>query len=643
MTNLWAFLHQTVAVSIVALFLLLLQRLFQDKLSPRWQYGVWLVLLARTLIPVGLPGRVVSGSGTLWLEMARIEVERKLSSAFASPWSSGLPRASIPWWDGSMPASVTDLFFLLYLAGAAAAFLWFLGCWLRLGLRLKQSAPAAGPERIAQVERVALAYGLLLPHRMVECSGVDTPFLYGVVRPTLVLPAGQPVDDKVILHELLHLKYYDVAQSWLTTLLRCVHWPNPLLWRVCDRIGNDREALCDQRVLELLEGEERRDYGRLLLAMADDRHTRTPGTTSMANGGRHIRARIQAIARFKRFPQGMGLVSVCMIVVLTSALILGAPAAAVEGQTVPTDIGSESEAVEALAWAINTNASTVAGALDCYAKSVIYNNGVYRMVVTPEEDRDALMERMGGVRANDRSDMNLDESVWLDGGLPEEHELAYLLYNPVSTGTGIRVQMLFPALRGNTQTAVWDTVEVTGNDGTGYFVTCVDRNRVAWTLEQLDEAYQLLPVFLTYTAETPEAALTVLLQQQVTVQDPLWSDQPYDASFGYGPWSEEPDLNAHFTGYYSFAQLTASNQSSHVISTLSLKAEEWVGYDRKQSVGRLETLFPGESRRDELHGCGGGGSSDEPLEALLCPTLIPAVLTVNDVCTPVTLTLQEVL
>ena len=31
--------------------------------------------------------------------------------------------------------------------------------------------------------------------------------------------------------------------------------------------------------------------------MADDRYARAPGTSSMANGGRNIRARIQAIAR----------------------------------------------------------------------------------------------------------------------------------------------------------------------------------------------------------------------------------------------------------------------------------------------------------------------------------------------------------
>ena len=38
----------------------------------------------------------------------------------------------------------------------------------------------------------------------------------------------------------------------------------------------------------------------------------SPGTSSMANGGRNIRRRIEAIARFKKYPAGMALASVCV-------------------------------------------------------------------------------------------------------------------------------------------------------------------------------------------------------------------------------------------------------------------------------------------------------------------------------------------
>gem|GEM_PF-5455473 len=54
MENIWMFLQQTAAGGLCALFLLLLQRIFRNLLSPRWQYGIWGVLVLRLLIPAGV-------------------------------------------------------------------------------------------------------------------------------------------------------------------------------------------------------------------------------------------------------------------------------------------------------------------------------------------------------------------------------------------------------------------------------------------------------------------------------------------------------------------------------------------------------------------------------------------------------------
>ena len=312
MENIWMFLQQTAAASLVALFLLILQRIFLDKLSPRWQYGVWLVLLLRLLVlllrllvPAGFGGRPTVLDVTFWVETLRTRVELGLNSAYSTPFAASLPAAPVPLPPAGAPASWTDWAFLIYCAGVVLWAAWFVVSAVRLSLRVRGGVPVEG-ERRAAIEALAREQRLPMPRRIVECRWARTPFVVGVVRPALVLPMGWALDEKVVLHELLHLKYRDVWAGWLTTALRCLHWCNPFLWFVFDKTGNDRESLCDQRVLERLEGEERRDYGRCLLAMADDRAMRTPGATTMANGARAVKARIEAIARFKRFPQGMG-------------------------------------------------------------------------------------------------------------------------------------------------------------------------------------------------------------------------------------------------------------------------------------------------------------------------------------------------
>ena len=91
---------------------------------------------------------------------------------------------------------------------------------------------------------------------------------------------------RFLLHELMHRTYADALQNAFWCILRALHWCNPFLQYVFHRIGNDMESLCDQRVLEELEGEERRAYGKILLSMTDEKYARAPGTTSISNGGK---------------------------------------------------------------------------------------------------------------------------------------------------------------------------------------------------------------------------------------------------------------------------------------------------------------------------------------------------------------------
>ena len=79
MDNLWSFLYQTLAVSVAAAVLLIAKRLFLDKLSPRWQYGVWAILALRALVPAGLLGRTLVPGGQVVLEAARMAAELGLT------------------------------------------------------------------------------------------------------------------------------------------------------------------------------------------------------------------------------------------------------------------------------------------------------------------------------------------------------------------------------------------------------------------------------------------------------------------------------------------------------------------------------------------------------------------------------------
>lgn len=371
MTDIWSFLLQTLTASGVAALLLAVKAMFRDKLSPRWQFAVWGLLAVTLLLPAGRGGQYVLFNWPVLVEA--------LKSAVTGDFGT-LTRvtAPVPLPPLSGPKTVSEWLYLIYAAGVVAMLARYLVSYLLLRRALKRGRPV----RSGQVKEVGARYGLpVCP--AVEVDGLPTAFICGLFRPVLALPAGTETDDKVILHELLHLKYRDVAWGWAVCLFRCVHWCNPLLWLCANRAGNDLESLCDQRVLERLEGEDRRDYGRILLSMADEKYARTPGTSSAANGGRNIRRRIEAIARFKRYPAGMALVSVCVALVLAAPLVTGARADAEWLSLNPTTL---------FASARTNYCTTYAGAFDAYAKSVLMGSLTDRAMCAPLAQQNELVK-----------------------------------------------------------------------------------------------------------------------------------------------------------------------------------------------------------------------------------------------------------
>lgn len=430
MGNIWEFLLQTLTVSLTAAVLLIVKYLLADKLSPRWQYGIWGLLALRALIPAGMTRQVLLPLPA-WVDMCKTAAERGLASAYAGPWDAMDAKSVLPWPSGA-PESVTDWLFVAYALGAAAYLLWKLAAYIRLRLALRRGAPASA-ELSAQIAGVCEKYGLRAS-RAVEVEGLPTAFVCGVFRPVLAVPKGG-VDDKVLLHELLHLKYFDAAQGIFWCLIRALHWCNPFMHYVLDRVGNDLESICDQRVLERLEGEERREYGGILLGMANAKYARAPGTSSISNGGKNISRRIAAIVRFKLYPRGMALASVCIAVVLATPLLLGT-ASADTGHMHP---GPQRELDRSFAVARTTRCRTPAAALDTYAKGLLYDNGVFLTAASPFEKHEELYEGMRESGAEGWVAYHYE-------AVPEQYSIetgsGYLINNLVSTENGCEAELV---------------------------------------------------------------------------------------------------------------------------------------------------------------------------------------------------------
>ena len=314
MFDLWGFLLQELTVTGAAALLLLIKWLFRDKLPPKWHFAVWGVLGIMILIPAGWNGRY-----TLINWLFPVELLKGLIGDY-SLTQVLFPVPVIR----EIPDTLTEWLFVAYVAGVIIWLTKYLVAYIRLKSALSKGHDAP-PEITEKVEVVAQQLNVK-PCKVIAAHGLPSAFVSGIFNPVLAVPAGQEIDEKIIMHELFHLKSHDTVWSVVICVLRSLHWCNPLIAYCAGCASNDMEARCDQYVLENLEGEERREYGLTLLAMVNERFARTPGTTCVNNGGKRIRERIETIARFKKYPVGMRLVSICAVIVLTLSLIIGVPA-----------------------------------------------------------------------------------------------------------------------------------------------------------------------------------------------------------------------------------------------------------------------------------------------------------------------------
>lgn len=87
-------------------------------------------------------------------------------------------------------------------------------------------------------------------------DNLSTPVTYGIFKPKIVLQSYILEDEKllehVLVHELTHIKYFDIAFTHIKNLALCLYWYNIAMWLASKFFEDDLEILCDKKVLERL-------------------------------------------------------------------------------------------------------------------------------------------------------------------------------------------------------------------------------------------------------------------------------------------------------------------------------------------------------------------------------------------------------
>lgn len=209
--------------------------------------------------------------------------------------------------------------------------------WLRIGTIIWLSGMAFmfGYMMISYAAlRRKLRTAVLYKENIKQSEFVNSPFIFGIIRPIIYIPYGLEGSafDNVLEHEKAHLARLDHLTKFIAFIILGVYWFNPLIWLAYVLFCKDIEAACDERTIAGMGEEERMSYALTLLSV--NGKVRVFGVCPIGFGELGVKERILRIKRYKK-PAVIIVFGVALVCVLATVCFLTSPKQEVKEPPLP--------------------------------------------------------------------------------------------------------------------------------------------------------------------------------------------------------------------------------------------------------------------------------------------------------------------
>ena len=170
MFDIWAFLLQTLTGSGVAVILLILKKMFKDKLPPKWQFFVWSILGIILLVPAGMGGRYSLIHWRFPVEF----IKTKLGDFSYTRVLFPLPMLNY------IPDSIIDWIFVFYICGV----IYHIFKYIKSCVNLRKII-TMGEKAVEELERHILALAKdnnTMLKQILVVKGIPTAFVVGILH-----------------------------------------------------------------------------------------------------------------------------------------------------------------------------------------------------------------------------------------------------------------------------------------------------------------------------------------------------------------------------------------------------------------------------------------------------------------------------
>ena len=333
---LWFWIVQgAVFTTATALLIIVFKLIFKNRISAKWHFLVWGILLIRLVFPV-LPSAPFSV-----FNFAKMDEQSVTSSSVVNIVSqegyyrqSDEPRYSLTFGENAVPDNKADddggvyyntnvhafrfgeFFAVIWTVGALLLSVYFIIVLIIYRRGLKKKRRECDEKTLSVFNSCKEKLGIKRTVRLYFADA--TPVLTGIFRPSIYIPDSYSEHEleAVLIHELCHLKHLDVLWSGVAAAVLCLNWYNPVIWVSFFMFKRDIELYCDERTLKFTGNKQ--SYAKLLLKTAT-KNRYVLGTSSLQSGKSDVKRRIRFLAKFKK-PK---VIIIVIAVVLAAVISVG--------------------------------------------------------------------------------------------------------------------------------------------------------------------------------------------------------------------------------------------------------------------------------------------------------------------------------
>ncbi|EJQ22266.1 beta-lactam sensor/signal transducer [Bacillus thuringiensis] len=355
-------IETTIMASILVGLILCIKVLFRNKLTPRWQYMLWIILIIRLVLPWS-PDSPYSIYSVLTYKSddAFISSQNPVASFLSKERMQelkGIDDTKILTKEGTYTSSSTktnqanktqaginkkqdDKSISFY---TICIYIWLTGVILlsvatfvmnrRLLLYIKKQ-PVITDEKIVQIfEKCKQSMSVQRDIPLLVSGKVSSPTMFGFIKPKLLLSSVHMkiLDEQqlryIFYHELAHIKRRDVGVNWLMHGLLILNWFNPILWYAYSCMREDQELACDALALTYIDSEEQIAYGHTIISLLEhySGYYQVPSVANFSKNKRMLKRRILMIKKFQKKSYRWSALGAVAVIAVSSVSLLNARA-----------------------------------------------------------------------------------------------------------------------------------------------------------------------------------------------------------------------------------------------------------------------------------------------------------------------------